>query len=454
MHPADNRHGLDRKRRRAVPFLARILVARFSCFPVKEASNRMTPRNGLQHALLLPLASSVFSGSLAGAQAPDRLPSFIDSARVEPLAHHHPQWAVAANDAGAVPAEIPINNITLSLARSSQQEQAFEKLLRDQQDPASPEYHRWLAPDEIGQRFGLSDNNIAVITAWLQSHGLQVNWVSPSRIFVGFTGTAANVDRAFGTETHYYKVNGKELVSVSSDPTIPVALAPAIRSVRGLFTIGDRPFHFAAPEEVCAPNLTISSGGTTYHFLAPGDLATIYDLPAGVTGAGTTIGIVAEARTVTPTGGFSGTVALSVAITSSPTGAQDLPTFNWTPSGAEISLSGSSPVNATLTIVTTPSTVGENQRPANPAARWYGPGGAALACVVLFWIPSRRRGLRNMLTIVALFAALGGGLLACGGNSNTVGGGNSRTTSCTYTITVTGTSGSTSVTTPVSLTVE
>ena len=34
-----------------------------------------------------------------------------------------------------------------------------------------------------------------------------------------------------------------------------------------------------------------------YHFLAPGDFATIYDLPASLTGAGTTIGIVAEART-------------------------------------------------------------------------------------------------------------------------------------------------------------
>ncbi len=32
-------------------------------------------------------------------------------------------------------------------------------------------------------------------------------------------------------------------------------------------------------------------------FLAPADFATIYDLPAGLTGAGTTIGIVAEART-------------------------------------------------------------------------------------------------------------------------------------------------------------
>jgi len=272
-----------------------IQITAFSWFPLKVAPNQMITRNELK--LLLPLAAAAFSASLAPAQALDRLQSVVDTVQVEPLAHHHPQWAVAANDSGAVPAEIPIGNITLSLARSPQQEQAFEQLLRDQQDPSSPQYHRWLTPDEIGARFGLSDNDIAVITAWLQSHGLQVNWVSPSRLFVGFTGTASNVGRAFGTELHYFKVNGEELISVSSDPTIPSALAPVIRSVRGLFAIEERPFHFATPEEAAAPNLTIPSGGTTYHFLAPGDFATIYDLPPGITGAGTTIGIVAEART-------------------------------------------------------------------------------------------------------------------------------------------------------------
>jgi len=268
----------------------------FPGFQVKEGSNKMTPRK-LQLALLLLFAAVVCSGNSAVAQQPDQLPQVVDLTPTVSLPHHHPQWAVAANDAGTVPPEISINNLTLALARSSQQEQAFEQLLRDQQDPSSPDFHHWLTPDEIGQRFGLSDSDIAVITAWLQSNGLQVNWISPSRIFVGFTGTAANVGRAFGTELHSYNVNGKELISVSSDPTVPAALAPVIRSVRGLYAIDERPAHFATPMLSNGPNLTISSGGTTYHFLAPGDFATIYDLPAGLTGAGTKIGIVAEART-------------------------------------------------------------------------------------------------------------------------------------------------------------
>jgi len=264
----------------------------------------MILRKSLQLLVFAPLAACLVAAGAARAQVADRIQRPIDPTQVQPdpaqtraLANHHPVWAVTANDAGPVPANQQIQSITLVLARSSQQELAFEQLLRDQQDPASPEYHRWLTPNEIGERFGLSENDVATLTGWLQSQGLQVSWVAPSRAFIGFTGSAANVGRAFQTELHYYTVNGKQRMSVSSDPMIPAALAPTISSIRGLFTIEDRPSHFVTTAQSSSPDLTVSSGGVAYHFVAPGDFATIYDLPASLTGSGTTIGIVAEART-------------------------------------------------------------------------------------------------------------------------------------------------------------
>jgi subtilase family serine protease len=264
--------------------------------PVRQAST-MTPHNSMQFRLYFPLAVLALAAGTVRAQVADRITSPIDPAHTQMLAHHHPQWAAPANDAGAVPANLPIENLTLVLARSPQQEAAFEQLLSEQQDPASPNYHQWLTPAEIGERFGLSDDDLDAISGWLQSQGLRVNWVAPSRIFIGFSGAAADVGRALGTELHYYKAHGEQRISVASDPMIPVALAPALKSIRGLYTLDDRPLHFVTPMQSNAPDLTISSGGTTYHFLAPGDFATIYDLPASQTGAGTTIGIVAESRT-------------------------------------------------------------------------------------------------------------------------------------------------------------
>ena len=247
--------------------------------------------------LYFPLAAVVLAAGVACAQIPDRLTSAIDPEQTQVLKNHHPLWAAPANDAGALPVGSPLEGLTLVLVRSPQQEAAFDELLREQQDPTSPNYHKWLTPAEIGDQFGLSDSDMATITGWLQSQSLRVNWVSSSRIFIGFSGTAADVGRAFGTEFHTYNVHGEQRISVASDPQIPAALAPVIKSVRGLYTINDRPFHRITPAETSTPELTVSNNGTLSHYLAPADFATIYDVPASLTGAGTTIGIVAEART-------------------------------------------------------------------------------------------------------------------------------------------------------------
>ena len=241
----------------------------------------------LRATLLTAVITGLLTGIGSRAQIPDGITRPIDTSHVEALAHHHPLWASAANDAGAVPADVQLNELTLVLARSPQQEQAFDQLLADQQNPASPQYHHWLTAAQVGQRFGISQDDLAAVLGWLESQGLRVNFVAPGRNFIGFGGTAADVDRAFQTELHFYRVNGVKRLSVASDPMIPVALAPAIAAVRGLYNIQDRPAHLT---QVAHSAPDFSTGGN--HYLAPGDFATIYDLPSNVSGAGVTIGIV------------------------------------------------------------------------------------------------------------------------------------------------------------------
>jgi hypothetical protein len=227
------------------------------------------------------------------AQSANRVTQDGDAAQAQALPNHHPLWANPSNDAGLMPAKLMLDQMTIVLARSPEQESAFEQLLADQQNPASPEYHHWLTPAEVGERFGLSEQDIASVTGWLQSQGLHVNWVSPSGIFIGFGGTAADMGRTFQTEFHYYNVNGARRFSVSSDPMIPKALAPAIKAIRGLYTIDERPAHHAITVQSDSPEL---NGGGGSHFLAPADFDTIYDVPSSLTGTGETIGIVGRSR--------------------------------------------------------------------------------------------------------------------------------------------------------------
>ena len=126
-------------------------------------------------------------------------------------------------DLGTAPATLPMQRMLLVLKRSPEQESALRKLLDDQQDKASPSYHKWLTPDQFGKQFGPTDGDIQTITTWLQSHGFQVG-TTKGRTVLEFSGSASQVQEAFHTTIHKYIVNGEQHWANSSDPSIPTAL--------------------------------------------------------------------------------------------------------------------------------------------------------------------------------------------------------------------------------------
>jgi subtilase family serine protease len=244
------------------------------------------------------LALAVFASAGLHGQTIDTITANANPAQLVALPNHHPQWANKANSPVSLTADQVFDHLTLVLSRPPQQEQALQQFLADQQDPASPEYHHWLTPVEMGERFGLSEHDVAALAAWLQQQGLHVNWVSPSRMFVGFGGTAGALARAFHTDLNAYTTKDAqgvpvERMSVSSDPMIPLALQPAIKAIHGLFTIENRPLHSFRLMESTSPEAT-TGGGT--HIITPGDFGAIYGFNGGAPFP-ETIGIVGHART-------------------------------------------------------------------------------------------------------------------------------------------------------------
>ncbi len=181
--------------------------------------------------------------------------------------------------------------------------------------------------------------------------------------------------------------------------------------------------------------------------------------PSSFSIAGTSVSIAKGATTgntstvtVTPLNGFTGSVALIASVTSSPTGAQYPPTVSF---GATtpVSLSGGNAATATLTIQTTAASTAANHSQEFP---WGAGGGAAMALVALLWIPDRWKKWRQLVASLCLLFALGIAIGCGGGSSSSSGGGSSiaGTTSGTYVITITGTSGSLTETGTVNLTVK
>jgi Pro-kumamolisin, activation domain/Bacterial Ig-like domain (group 3) len=184
----------------------------------------------------------------------------------------HPK-ALASNDRGALDPLTRIPYMRMALKPTGDQAADLEQFLEEQRDPSSSDYHRWLSPEEFGDRFGVSRNDLAQISSWLESQGFTVEQVARAQNWIAFSGTAEQVGKAFRTELHRYQADGRTHFANATEPSIPEALAGIVGELHGLDDFHPRP----PRNKKIVPDLTTSSGS---HYLAPDDLAIIYDIAA------------------------------------------------------------------------------------------------------------------------------------------------------------------------------
>lgn len=250
---------------------------------------------GLVAALL---GAAVVSPGLA-AQVPNRIRQGIDSHTTFALSGSVNPRIAAAADTGRLDPSTPITGMTMFFAPTPQQKAALDALVAAQQMPGSPNYHAWITPAQYAALFGLSDADLAQIENWLRSQGFNIDSVANSRNSLTFSGTAGQVEAAFQTELHHYRVNGAQHFANTTDLALPSALAGVVLAVRNLSDFRPQPqvrLHTAASPE-------FTSGQSGGHFLTPKDVATIYDIgPAynsGYNGSGETIAVVGQSAVAT-----------------------------------------------------------------------------------------------------------------------------------------------------------
>ena len=229
-------------------------------------------------------------------QAPeDRITRAIDNEVRVRRGGTHP-LARPEFDAGRVAPDSRMERIVIVLQPDAEREQQLEQLLAAQQDSNSPQYHQWLTPQDFGRQFGISDHDLNQVVRWLQDQGFEVEPVPEGRRQVIFSGTAGQVETAFRTELHQYRVNGAIHHANASDIEVPAALAPVIGGVVSLHDFRSKPMHAGLRIAASSPEYT--SG--TIHYIVPGDFATIYNLGSlygsSTDGTGESIAIVARSN--------------------------------------------------------------------------------------------------------------------------------------------------------------
>jgi len=245
------------------------------------------------------------------ARVPARVTQTVDEGnRVMLHGNVHPM-ARAEFDQGAVADSQPASRMTLLLQRSQDQETALRQLLQQQQDKSSPNFHKWLAPDQFGKQYGPADTDIQAVTDWLTSRGFTGIKVGAGRTTVEFSGNVGQVSSAFQSQIHHFFVDGKMHVANVSDPQIPAALAPVVAGVLSLHDFKPRAqvhglgtFRKTKATGEVKPLFTFAGCGTgnapvPCYAVGPGDFAKIYNVPytpGTIDGTGVTIAIVQDSN--------------------------------------------------------------------------------------------------------------------------------------------------------------
>jgi kumamolisin len=213
--------------------------------------------------------AAVALGFIAIAAAADAATS-DDASAV--LAGNHPDEAA---EFASEPAAPPSRTLTMHLTMALRNRADLDRLLEDQQNSASPDYHRWLTAEQFTQRFGPTDSGIAIVTGWLKRKGFTVKSASARSRDVAFTGTVEKSQNAFGVKIAA-TADGKLYTNIN-DPSVPAALAPLIDSIHGLdnllhsVPVG----HFTSANiDAVAPDAHLNGFGNAF---GPGDMATFYD---------------------------------------------------------------------------------------------------------------------------------------------------------------------------------
>ena len=219
-------------------------------------------------------------------------------------------------DLGAVEDSSP-QRLYLVLQRSPAQQSDLDAFLSEQQNAASPNFHKWLTPEQFGERFGAAEADIKKITIWLESQGFEVTSIAKNASIINFKATAGGVRSTFQVQLHYFNVSGGKYSATTTEPQIPAALSGIVSGIAGLNKLPMHEHHTAFKQtaydaethkwhEVDAaaaaslargekPHFVNSDGG---HAMTPQDFYTIYNVnpvySAGNLGAGGTVAIIGE----------------------------------------------------------------------------------------------------------------------------------------------------------------
>ncbi|MGO9078927.1 MAG: protease pro-enzyme activation domain-containing protein [Streptosporangiaceae bacterium] len=176
---------------------------------------------GAAALLGLTTISGVAAAQPAGAATASRHP--LAGSLIPAAARQHPAGAVAKSA-----------RVDFELILKLRDASGAQSLVRSVSTPGSASYRHYLTAAQWEARFSPAASEVRSAREWLASEGFTVGAVSRDRITISASGTAGQVERAFGTGLENYRLNGHPVRLATRKMSVPASISRSVIGAMGI----------------------------------------------------------------------------------------------------------------------------------------------------------------------------------------------------------------------------
>jgi subtilase family serine protease len=176
---------------------------------------------GASALLCLTTVGGLAGASAAQAASAGRTP--IAGSSIPAAARQHPVGAVAKSA-----------RVDFELVLRLRDAAGAQALVTAVSTPGSASYRHYLTAAQWEARFSPAASEVSAARAWLRSEGFQVGATAKDRITVSASGTAAQVESAFGTGLENYRLHGHTVRLATGQMSVPTSIAGTVVGAMGV----------------------------------------------------------------------------------------------------------------------------------------------------------------------------------------------------------------------------
>jgi sugar lactone lactonase YvrE len=235
-----------------------------------------------------------FSGSVACVCAVALLLSTIQGLAQRPhqVLNHHVHPAVSFGKAALMGPLPAMQKLNLSVVLQLRNQTGLARLLGQLYNPSDPNYRHFLSVAQFTEQFGPTTEDYRSVVDFLDANGFTVTDTPANRLVVPFSGTAAQIEKAFNVRMNAYRHPTENRTFYSSDREPSLALSVPVTHIAGMdnFTM-PRPVANDAERVNALASLSAIGSGPGGSYLGS-DMRAAYYGGTVLTGSGQTVGLL------------------------------------------------------------------------------------------------------------------------------------------------------------------